>query len=147
MLADTKKILVPIDGSEQARKAFVQAIAIAKRIDAQVEVVSVINEDSIESQTSQKSENVFRTLQESRLRLLEKYVEVAREKYDFHNVKTFTVIGKPKHQIIHIVREDPAYGLIVIGATGKNAVERSLLGSVSQYVVREADIPVLIVRN
>lgn len=146
MIADAEKILVPVDGSEESRKAFAQAVAIAKRIDAQVEVISVINEDSIESQSSQKTEKVFQSLQESRLRLLEKYAEMAREKYDFHKVKTFTVIGKPKYQIIHVVREDPAFGLIVIGATGKNAVERSLLGSVSQYIIREAPIPVLIVR-
>lgn len=147
MLADAEKILVPIDGSEEARKAFVRAIGIAKRIDAQIEVVSIINDASFENQTSSRSDEILTVLQTSRIRLLEKYAEVADTKYNFKNVKTFTVIGKPSYQIIRLLREDPAYGLVVLGATGKNAVERTLLGSVSQQVLREATVPVLIVRD
>ena len=36
--------------------------------------------------------------------------------------------------------------LIVVGASGAGAVERLLLGSVSESVVRNADRPVLVVR-
>ena len=37
--------------------------------------------------------------------------------------------------------------LIMIGATGLNAVERLLIGSVTEYVTRTADYDVLVVRT
>jgi nucleotide-binding universal stress UspA family protein len=56
----------------------------------------------------------------------------------------------------HIVRGDPVKRLsalaqelgadvICLGSTGKGAIERVLLGSVSQRMVRTSDVPVLIV--
>jgi nucleotide-binding universal stress UspA family protein len=36
--------------------------------------------------------------------------------------------------------------LVIIGSTGKGAVERFMLGSASQTVLRESPVPVLVVR-
>lgn len=47
---------------------------------------------------------------------------------------------------ICIIAEDEQADLIVIGSRGVGAIKRALIGSVSEFVVRHAGIPCLIVR-
>lgn len=54
-------------------------------------------------------------------------------------------IGKPAEEILQLASEVGA-DLIYIGSHGMTGVERMLLGSVSERVVREAHCPVLIAR-
>jgi nucleotide-binding universal stress UspA family protein len=54
-------------------------------------------------------------------------------------------IGKPATQILALAAEVGA-DLIFIGSHGKTGVERMLLGSVSERIVREAKCPVLVAR-
>lgn len=54
-------------------------------------------------------------------------------------------IGKPANEILALASEVGA-DLIFIGSHGKTGVERVLLGSVSERVVREAKCPVMIAR-
>lgn len=147
MLDNIEKILVPVDGSEQAHVAFEQAIIIAKRNNAQVEVVSVINEDTVSGKSALRSGMVFEKVQKEWDELVQSYADEAHTKHDFTNVNAYTIMGKPKYEIVRIAKDDPSIGLIVIGATGKNAIERSFLGlgSVTQYVVRAATVPVLVI--
>jgi len=55
-------------------------------------------------------------------------------------------IGKPADEIL-AVAEDVGADLIFIGSHGKTGVERFLLGSVSERIVREARCPVMVVRQ
>jgi nucleotide-binding universal stress UspA family protein len=55
-------------------------------------------------------------------------------------------IGKPADQILALA-EDVGADLIFIGSHGKTGVERLVLGSVSERVVREARCPVMIARE
>jgi nucleotide-binding universal stress UspA family protein len=54
-------------------------------------------------------------------------------------------IGKPHEEVLELAREVGA-DLIFIGSHGKTGLERILLGSVSEKVVREARCPVMVVR-
>ena len=62
------------------------------------------------------------------------------------NVKTILRFGSPKVEIAKNIPKEHHIDLILLGATGLNAVERILIGSVSEYVVRNAPCDVLIVR-
>jgi nucleotide-binding universal stress UspA family protein len=55
-------------------------------------------------------------------------------------------IGKPATEILALA-EDVGADLIFIGSHGKTGVERLVLGSVSERVVREAKCPVLVART
>lgn len=55
-------------------------------------------------------------------------------------------IGKPAEQILHLAREMGA-DLIIIGSHGKTGVERFVLGSVSERIVREAQCAVIVART
>lgn len=146
MFADIRKVLVPVDGSDQAHKAFMQAIEIAKASNAQLEVVAVIHDDTVTGKSAYRSGVVFEKLQNEWNEFIKTYEQEAIDQYGLNNINAYTVMGKPKNEIIRIARDNPEIDLIVIGATGKNAIERSVLGSVTQYVVRHAEVPVFVVR-
>lgn len=55
--------------------------------------------------------------------------------------------GSPKHIIAKEIPEEKEVDLILLGATGLNAVERLFIGSVSEYVIRNATCDVLVVRT
>jgi len=55
--------------------------------------------------------------------------------------------GSPKALIAKEVPNEVHADLIVIGATGLNAVERFVIGSVTEFVTRTAKVDVLVVRG
>ena len=57
----------------------------------------------------------------------------------------FLQVGAPGAEIVKAAREWPA-DLIVIGSHGRSGMQRALLGSVAEAVMRHAPCPVLVVR-
>lgn len=55
-------------------------------------------------------------------------------------------IGGPVEEIVTLAEETGA-GLIVLGSRGLGGVGRALMGSVSEFVVRYAPCPVLVLRG
>jgi nucleotide-binding universal stress UspA family protein len=62
-----------------------------------------------------------------------------------HSVHTHVPIGPPATELLNIA-EQSGTDLIVLGAVGHSALERVLLGSVSDYVATHADTSTLVVR-
>ena len=62
------------------------------------------------------------------------------------DIKVVMKVGVPKSVLTKEVIPEEKADLIMVGATGLNAVERFLLGSVSENIVRHATCDVLIVR-
>lgn len=85
---------------------------------------------------------------ESRLRQIgEDAMEEIRERADDADVEIETAIedGTP-HRAILEYADDEGVDLIVMGTHGRSGLDRYLLGSVTERVVRGAEIPVLTVR-
>ena len=55
-------------------------------------------------------------------------------------------IGSPKRYLANTISENYAIDLIVLGATGRGAIQRTLIGSTTDYVVNHALCNVLVVR-
>jgi nucleotide-binding universal stress UspA family protein len=55
-------------------------------------------------------------------------------------------VGHPGAEILKLLDEGPAFDLVVLGSHGKLGLERVLLGSVAEKVVRHASCPVLVAR-
>ncbi|SJZ85500.1 Nucleotide-binding universal stress protein, UspA family, partial [Pilibacter termitis] len=62
-------------------------------------------------------------------------------------VVTVVEYGSPKSVLARQIPVEQQVDLIMLGATGLNAIERLLVGSVSEYVIRHAPCDVLIVRT
>ena len=139
-----KNIVVAVDGSEAAKKAFDKSVEIAQRNDARLIVAHVID-----SRTFATAEAYDRTLseraEEYAKELLDGYVENARTQGLTDLVRCIEY-GSPKVKVPRDIAENFNADLIVCGATGMNAVERFLIGSVSESITRHAKCDVLVTR-
>lgn len=137
-------ILVAVDGSEASEKAFEKALVLAKDNDAKLVVTHVVD-----SRTFATAEAYDRTLAERAdeyaNELLDRYVDISKQK-DVTNIEKHIEYGSPKVKISKDIAQKFDVDLIVCGATGLNAVERFIMGSISESITRYATCDVLVVR-
>ncbi|CAM3211673.1 universal stress protein [Vagococcus fessus] len=141
-----QRILVGIDGSDQAREAFDKALAVAERNKAKIFVAhiienrlygnmgySLVNPDLIQQETDRSKE------------VLEEYKEYAHSK-GIDEVETILAFGSPKTLMAEDLPTAHKTDLIMVGQSGLSAVEKLMMGSVSDYIIRHAPCDVLVVR-
>ena len=145
MLHEYSKILVPVDGSNEARLAFEKAIEVAKRNRAQVLIAHIIDTRVLQTPTGFEG-NFNEEIQRQTENLFQEYRQYAQE-HDFNDIDFVLEYGSPKVYISKNIPKDYQIDLIMMGATGLNAVERLFIGSVSEYVIRNARCDVLVVRT
>jgi nucleotide-binding universal stress UspA family protein len=140
-------ILVPVDGSKEAELAFKKAVAVAKRNgeDTELQLLHVVDTrafQNISSFDSSMVEQVTKTAKKT----LDEYIEYAKSQ-GLDKVSYTIEYGSPKTIIARDVPNKMHADLIMIGATGLNAVERILIGSVTEFVTRTAICDVMVVRT
>ncbi|WP_281165378.1 universal stress protein [Liquorilactobacillus sicerae] len=146
-----QRILVPIDGSKGAKIALNKAIRIAKENYAHLDVLKVMDINSLDLGNPGMildGEQVYQ-LEQSNESYLTKLNEELVKKYAL-NSKQFQVhlrFGNPKVVIVQDFQPEYQNDLIIIGSTGKNFLERLVMGSVAAFVVREAKCDVLLARS
>lgn len=142
-MTNYQHILVAVDGSEQSLQAFQEAIAIAKRNQACLTIASIIND--VELTTSAYGYGkVFaqeKSLAEKRVIALIQEASAHR----IHEIKPYVAVGNPKALLVRYAKEKQV-DLLVIGATGKGAIQRVLVGSTTSYLVNHAPCQVLVVK-
>lgn len=147
MAQQYKHILVPIDGSQEAELAFKKAVAVAKRNgdDTELRLLHVVDTRAFQNISSFDS-SMVEQVTETAKKTLDEYVDFAK-KQGLTNVSYTIEYGAPKTIIARDVPQKMHADLIMIGATGLNAVERILIGSVTEFVTRTAICDVLVVRT
>lgn len=139
-----KNIIVAIDGSEASEKAFNKALKVTKINEARLILTHVVD-----SRTFATAEAYDRTLAERAdeyaKELLDRYVVIANNA-GIDNLIRYVDYGSPKVKIAKDIAKKFEADLIICGATGMNAVERFLIGSVSESITRYAKCDVLVVR-
>jgi len=145
-MANYKSIVVAVDGSKEAEYAFKKALEIAKKNDnAKINLVNVIDTRSFAA-IEAYDRSIAEKAQAFSEELLEGYKKQAEEE-GITNVNVIIEYGSPKSVITKELSKLVDADLIVCGATGLNAVERFLIGSVSEAIVRSAKCDVLVVRT
>lgn len=140
MTIQYKSILVAIDGSKEAQYAFHKAIDIAKRNEgSKITIANVFNTSSYEHTTDDRA-------QKASEELVSGYKSEA-EAAGIENVKSVIEYGSPKTLITREIATSVGADLILCGATGLNAVERFITGSVTGAIVRSAKCDVLVTRK
>jgi nucleotide-binding universal stress UspA family protein len=140
-----QNILVAIDGSKEADWAFQKAVEIAKRNDARMLLVHVIDTRSfalIEAYDTVIGDQTEKQAKE----MLEGYQKKA-VLAGLTDVQYEIEFGSPKIRIPRDIAKKHQVDLILCGATGMNVVERFFIGSVSEHITRYAPCDVLIVRT
>lgn len=141
-----KKILIATDGSEGAKKAADAGIEIARLSRAKVHAAYVIDTSTYSSvpKDPRWEEAMYTQFRE----LGKEATSYVEEKAKEAGVEAEAVLieGHPAEEIINFA-ERSEVDLIVLGSLGKSGIERFLVGSVSEKVVRNSKVPVLVVRE
>jgi nucleotide-binding universal stress UspA family protein len=140
-----KQILIATDGSKTSENAAYLGIKFAVQYGAKVYAIYVINVTDYDSILLDKSWAIqeCEECEKNGHKATSSVVEKAR----FVGLEAESVIlkGSPAEKILDFANEHDI-DMIVVGSVGKSGVERFALGSVSEKVVRHADVPVLVVR-
>lgn len=147
-----QRILVAIDGSEGAEIAFKKAVEIAVRNNGVLVLTHIVDTHSFQTFTSLESritdERFLEQLNATADNTLNAYVEYAAgQGLAEDQIESLLKHGSPKVEIAERLPKEFGIDLLVLGATGMNAFTRLFIGSVSEYVVRNAPCDVLIVRT
>jgi nucleotide-binding universal stress UspA family protein len=130
-------ILVPTDGSECAEVALGHAEDLAVRYDATVHVISVVDARTLDGAPHLDEIRAERTAM----------VEAVCERLAGADVPVEDAVltGVPHREILDYAASRDV-DLVAMGSHGRTGVERYLMGSVAEKVVRLSDAPVLTVR-
>ena len=143
------KILLPIDGSEEATRATEAAVELSKQSGSEIHVAYVLPAPAQLIGHHLYSGEMRESLLGAAEREAETFLKERAEQIGADGGKlaeTHLRSGEPDKEILRLAEELGA-GLIVIGSRGLGAVSRTLMGSVSESVVRHAHCPVFVVRN
>ncbi|WP_135829309.1 universal stress protein [Halorussus halobius] len=135
-------VLVPTDGSAGAERAFERALDLAETYDARLLVLHVVDVSSEAGEFRPVT-----VLEDLRERGAELTADLADRAADagLDDVRTEVLDGVAHRAILSYV-EDHGVDVVVMGTHGRTGLQRYLLGSVAEKVVRLSDVPVLTVR-
>lgn len=147
MLQQYKHILVPVDGSKEAELAFKKSVNVALRNgdDTELRLLHVVDTRAFQNVSSFDSSMVEQVTKTAKI-TLNQYIEYAKKR-GVKDVSYTIEYGAPKRIIAREIPEKMHSDLIMIGATGLNAIERIFVGSVTEYVTWTAICDVLVVRT
>ncbi|MFW5938220.1 MAG: universal stress protein [Halanaeroarchaeum sp.] len=138
-----KKILVPLDGSEQSWTAF--EYALEEFPSATVVLLHVIDPVEAGYSTTATVPGYTEQWYEQSQDRADQLFEEAAERADDTDLERETEVGRPSRIIVEYTAENDV-DQIVMGSHGRSGVTRILLGSVAETVVRRSPVPVTIVR-
>jgi len=140
-----KKILIATDGSEYTKNSIDYGIDLAKNTQAKLHVIYVIDTAAFASIPMDAAwESMYELLKQEGDEATRYVAEKAEA--EGLEVEKLTVEGHPAEEIIKYAEKN-SMNLIVMGTLGKSGLDRFLLGSVAEKVVRASKIPVLVVRG
>lgn len=139
-----ERILVPTDGSEGVKRAVLHALDLAKSHGATVHAVYVVNTAGF---TGLPMESSWEGIDEMLRSDAEAALETVREFAEARDVpiETRVLEGSPHREIVRYAEQGDC-DLVVMGTHGRGGIDRLLLGSVAEKVVRSSNVPVMTVR-
>ncbi|WP_144903428.1 universal stress protein [Halobellus captivus] len=134
-------ILVPTDGSEQADAALKHAVSLAREHDTTVHLLYVA--DSNRDSVTTLGGKVVDALEREGERIVEDTLGDLDGTVD---VVDAVEVGDPVETILAYAEKIDA-DVIVMGTHGRRGLDRYLLGSTTERVVRRSSLPVLTIRG
>jgi nucleotide-binding universal stress UspA family protein len=140
------KLLHPTDFSETAEQAEAQALALARALGAEIVLLHVAVETPLYSEGGLGVET--QQIYEAQREWAEQTLEARTAALRARGVQARWVrrVGVPFEEIVEAAAAERA-DLIVMGTHGRSGLNRLLLGSVVDRVIRLAPCPVLAVRE
>jgi nucleotide-binding universal stress UspA family protein len=143
-----QKILVPIDGSGTSSHGLAEAMKLAKDQHARIRLIHVVNELMVVAtyEGTMYSGELIQALRDGGQKVLDNAkatvaaagIQVEAELLEAHG-------GQAGNAIIKDAEHSHA-DIIVLGTHGRRGLSRLVMGSDAEQVVRQAKVPVLLVR-
>jgi nucleotide-binding universal stress UspA family protein len=142
---DCDDVLIPTDGSDHATVSVDHGLAIAERFDARVHVVSIVDVGDLATRVEYTPPTeALERVRDQRTDATEAIAERAREAG--LDVQTDIREGFPAEDLLNYADEE-GIDLFAMGTHGRTGLNRYLLGSTTERIVRHADAPVLAVNT
>ena len=141
-----KKILFPTDFSACAERAFAHAAYLADRHEAELHVLHVTETYQKDDEVTYLMDEPVATDEEITEQL---YIGAGRKGHEQDGLRVMQVQARGGSARIAILgyAEEHAIDLIVMGTHGRRGLDRLLMGSVAEAVVRRAACPVHTIRG
>ena len=138
-----QKILITTDGSDSNHSAVDEGLTLAKGLGSQVTALCVFDVGSYANVAQgyglgDEREYMIKASEEALRYVIDRGKELGV------TVKTKVETGQPAEVII---KESANYDLVICGTLGRTGIQRALIGSVAERVVRMAVCPVLVCRS
>lgn len=137
------RVLFPTDFSDCANQALKRAIAITEDFDAELYVLHIVDDSIITTHVQKEREIILKELRNHAL-------EQMKQSLPPELLQNFETTGAVKRgepgKAIASYAETHGCDLIIMGSHGRTGLNRVLLGSVADKVVRLAKCPVLVER-
>ena len=143
------QILVPVDGSQISFSAVKKAAQIAKAFNSQLTLISLVAEDPFTDAdfyySSAIMKEYFVQAHENTTKSLSEALEFAQA--EGVTAQTKIIKGQVSAEGIAAAATELKADLIVMGSHGRKGFQKMLLGSFAQDVLRNTELPVLIVKS
>lgn len=146
-----KRLLVAVDGSDNAARAARVAIALAQKFNAELIVCNAIQtpfysftQDGLAVPADVLKDYIAAAREDANI-MVNKLVQLAQASH----VKAISLIQENTFSVVEAIvnlAESRSVDLIVIGTRGRTGFKKLLMGSVSSGVMNHAQCPVLVVR-
>lgn len=156
-MSTPKKILVAVDYSPMSDRVFTVALELAKKFQAEVEVLHVCSmpyaeplvhggvDDPLEAPAPDRDElNLYDLVRDRSVSEMKEFLERHAEMGKGLKLEYSLVSGEAQRMVTHRAELWNA-NLIVLGTHSRGALARWFLGSVAEFTVRHAHCPVLVV--
>ena len=139
------RILVPLDGSTTAEQVLPYARSLAQKMNLGIELLSVLDLARLAAQLPAVKARLFDPIIEDALRQSSGYLQDLAATFPRPDVRYVVEKGIPEEVIIEKAAVDQAI-LVAMASHGRSGVNRFLLGSVAEKVLRGTVNPLLLVR-
>lgn len=142
---EIKKILVPVDGSENSKKALLKAKELGLKFGSEITIITVVNflKAGVYDMNLTYKEDFTKFSIERGERILDKSHDLIKDYPG--KVNTVYKNGDIADEIINMAQKGN-FDLIVMGSRGLGTFSRALLGSISSKVVHNLAVSTLIVK-
>jgi nucleotide-binding universal stress UspA family protein len=139
-----KKVLIAIDGEPVAVRAAETGVDLAQALGAEVAFVHVV--DASLAYSGDTGPPASELIAAAKLDAKQLVAAVRQRLSPQSSVLEFIQVGTPSEEIVKAAKEWSA-DLLVIGSHGRGGMQRALLGSVAETVMRRAPCPLVVVRS
>lgn len=140
------KILVTLDGSPVAEAVLPYVRVLAARLRIAIELISVIDLTELARSAAAYESLFLDQLAEDETRRRREYLEKIAPRFANGQIDCRILKGNPESSIVEYAAQNPA-AIIAMATHGRSGLNRWLLGSVAEKVLRSTSNPLLLIRS